>query len=183
MSSDSPSSPCRKPDLTSALSLPPSRQSSSPAKPRIGRSSLHMLQAQSSTLASSSRRSSGGRKCSSNSAPFAFGWGDGPAEGVGNAIEDAVDESARLLRSEFLRELNRLVQNHLTRKVIAMRELPSAEAQDIAVHAGHAFDTPVGRRFGDSLVERRELRMDPAYRVFRVQAALGVRVRPEAPPE
>src|SRR5260370_39909432 len=58
----SPSSPFTNTDLSSALSRPPMRQSKSAAKPFIGRSSIQMEHAQSSTLASSRRLGKAGRK-------------------------------------------------------------------------------------------------------------------------
>src|SRR5687768_14467225 len=72
-----------------------------------------------------------------------------------DAVEDAVDEAARLPRAELLGDLDRLVDDHLGRRFRAPAKLVHREAEDVAVHDGHAIEVPVLGVAGDDVVDLR----------------------------
>src|SRR5207253_3878619 len=67
----------------------------------------------------------------------------GGAELLADAVEDAVDEAARLLGTELLCDLERLVDRHLGRHVGRPQELVDALPENVAVHDRHAVEAPV----------------------------------------
>src|SRR5690348_14014226 len=62
----------------------------------------------------------------------------GRAQLLVDAVEDAVDEAARLPRAELLGDLDGLVDGHLGRYLILIQELVHGQAQDVAVDHRHA---------------------------------------------
>ena len=62
-------------------------------------------------------------------------------------VEHAVHERGRAIPAEVVRELDRLVDHHLGRRV-AVQELVHREPQQVAVDGGHPLDPPVARVLG-----------------------------------
>src|SRR5437899_12957222 len=67
-------------------------------------------------------------------------------------VEDAVDESARLLRAELLGDLDRLVDRDLHRHLGCPEHLVDGRAENVAVYDRHAFEVPVLGVLPDDLV-------------------------------
>src|SRR5262245_46245657 len=91
-----------------------------------------------------------------------------------DAVEDAVDEAARLTGPELLGDLDGLVDDDLGRGVGAPAELVDREAQDVAVDDRHAVEVPVFGEAGDGLVDARSRRHRPAYELVGKLARLAV---------
>src|SRR5438034_11281739 len=70
-----------------------------------------------------------------------------------DAVEDAVDEAARLARAELLGDLDRLVDDDLRRRVRAPAELVDGETEDVAIDHGHPVEVPVLREARDDVVD------------------------------
>ena len=107
-----------------------------------------------------------------------------------NRVQDAVDESYRLVTAERSCELERFVDDNLRRGLRVRQQLADGQAQHQAVDHRHAFEPPVVRVRDEQLVDRfdaherlphevvRELAQVVGERVFR----LGI-TRPVQPPE
>src|SRR5262245_28543425 len=70
-----------------------------------------------------------------------------------HAVEDAVDEPARFLRAELLRDLDRLVDHDPGRRLAHPQELEDTLSENVAVDDGHPVDVPVLRVLRDHLVD------------------------------
>src|SRR5262245_7526741 len=75
------------------------------------------------------------------------------AEFFVDAIEQAVDEPARLLGTELLGDLDGLVDRDLRRHVGIPQELVDREPQDVAVDDRHALDVPVLGELREGVVD------------------------------
>src|SRR5260221_5637325 len=71
-----------------------------------------------------------------------------------NAVEDAVDELRRLIRAEFLGDLDGLIDDDELRRIVLVEELVNGHTHDVAVDDGHARETPVLRLRLNHVVER-----------------------------
>src|SRR5215470_4728976 len=67
----------------------------------------------------------------------------GRAELLVNAVEDAVDETARLPGAELLRDLDGLVDGDLGRDLALLEQLVHGEPQDVAIDDRHPVEIPV----------------------------------------
>src|ERR1700693_3339863 len=72
---------------------------------------------------------------------------------IGNVVDDAVNEAARALVAEGLRQLDRLIDRHARRNVGHMEQLEHGEAKNIVIDARQALHRPMLERVGDLLVE------------------------------
>src|SRR5882724_1623868 len=76
-----------------------------------------------------------------------------------NAIEQAVDEPARLLGAELLGDLDGFVDRDLRRHVRHPQELVDGEPKDVAVDDGHPIEIPVLGELHDGVVDLRLIRL------------------------
>src|SRR5215470_730723 len=79
-----------------------------------------------------------------------------------DAIEQAVDESARLLGPELLGDLDRLVDRDLRRHLGRPQELVDRQPEDVAVDDGHPLEVPVLRELRDRVIDLRLVRLHAA---------------------
>src|SRR3990172_2554096 len=73
-----------------------------------------------------------------------------------NRVEDAIDELHRFFPAERLGQLQRFVDDNVTRRG-AVEKLADGEPQDDAVERGHPRQTPVLCRFDDDRIDRPEV--------------------------
>src|SRR5215470_9407248 len=83
-----------------------------------------------------------------------------------DAIEDAVDEAAGLVRAELLGHLERLVDRHLGWHVLHPEDLEHALPQDVAIDHRHAIEIPVLGELRDELVDLRLVEFGAADQDF-----------------
>src|SRR5262249_29477978 len=62
-----------------------------------------------------------------------------------HAVEDAVDEPARVRGGEAFPELDGLVDGHLRRDVVAVPELEDRHPEHVSVHCCHPLQVPIAR--------------------------------------
>src|SRR5262245_59980210 len=77
-----------------------------------------------------------------------WAWG----QALANLIEHTVDETRRIGRAKAARQLNGFIEGDSRGCLGGKQQLESAQAQHIAVHTGHARQSPVLRRLCQSIV-------------------------------
>jgi hypothetical protein len=97
-----------------------------------------------------------------------------PSAVFSDAIEDAVDETAAFFSAESFRKFDSLVQTDGSRDVRTTRQFVGAEPEYVSVDPGHSFDTPIGARRTNELIDASEARDDPSYELVGESPTFGV---------
>src|SRR5262245_38820235 len=96
----------------------------------------------------------------SESTAYRTGTGsEGRTELFVNAIQQAVDEPARLLGAELLGDLDGLVDRDLRRHVRRVEQLVDRKPENVAVDDGHPVEVPVLRELRDRVIDLRLVRL------------------------
>src|SRR4029077_14173788 len=98
-----------------------------------------------------------------------------------DAIEDPVDEAARLVGAELFRHLEGPVDRHLRGPPGAPQQLEDALPEDVAIDHRHALELPVLGVARDQLVDLALVHLGAPHQRFRELARL--RIDRVAPPE
>src|SRR5689334_19148087 len=98
-----------------------------------------------------------------------------------DAIEDPVDEAARLVGAELLRHLEGLVDRHLRGHAGAPQQLEDALPEDVAIDHRHALELPVLGVARDQLVDLALVHLGAPHQ--RLRALARLRIDRVPPPE
>ncbi len=69
---------------------------------------------------------------------------------MGNPVEDSVDKSSRVFGTEFLANLDGLIDGNLRRDILAVAKLVDCHSQNVSIDLGHPTHLPMfGMPFND----------------------------------